>query len=87
MIDQLEENGTMTWENQDWTWTVGLDNERLIMISQAVLFVGVYPFATFLVFLWFVIHSFLSKFEDLNFRLRPIASHRPTTGGFTEILE
>lgn len=57
------------------------------MLSFSLLYVGVCPAATALVFCYFLIVNYLDKHEDLYCFLRPIAYHRPTTSVFTANLE
>jgi len=77
----------MGMDNQGWVMEAEKNMDKMIMLSFGLLYVGVCPAATILVFIYFAINNALTLYEDLFCFLRPIVNHRPTTSGFTELLE
>jgi hypothetical protein len=57
LIDHLEYNGMMTDKNQNWMLEINFNINNLIMLSFGLLYVGICPSATLIVFVYFAIGS------------------------------
>jgi hypothetical protein len=59
----------------------------IIMVSFSMLYCGVCPLATLLIFGYFCITQRLEEFQDLNVFTRPVAVQKPIMGIFGSIVE